>query len=166
MRSLGLRLTAGAIAVLAAGCSPEFLEALAGPQAGGPGQPGAGAFAPGRYEVHAVSVKLDADDFLKNDEPSAPELFIIVRHRGRVLLDTSNHALVKPDSYGVAYDGVRFDLDWQREDEIAVEVWDKDIADHDLLLRWVSEDRNAPLLARQLRSQNGSEVVFTCSRKE
>ena len=151
---------------LAGGCTQEFAEAMAVAAIEGTLQSLPGVLAPGRYEVRRVSAKLAPADFAGNDDGrrGAPELFVIVKHRGRLILSTRDLALIKQDSFSVTFANSRFQADWQRGDQIEIEVWDEDLAAPDRLVRWVSTDSDAPLFGKRLVTANGSEVVFSATR--
>jgi len=151
-------------AVVMAGCTQEFADAMAVALVEGTLQSLPGVEAPGRYEVSLESVKLAKADFASNDDPDGPELFVIVKHRGRTVLSTLAPRQVEMDSYQANLTGASFQCDWQRGDLMAVELWDEDFASHDMLVRWVSTDADAPIFAKRLATQAGTEVVFTRNR--
>lgn len=151
-------------AVVVTGCTQEIADTMATALVEGTLQSLPGVLAPGRYDVRLVSAKLAEADFADNDEAGAPELFVFVKHRGRVVLNTQSPALIKQDSFEVTFENSRFEVDWQRGDEIEITLWDEDLAAHDQLFRWVSTDSDAPLFARRLTTDNGTEIAFTAIR--
>jgi hypothetical protein len=119
----------------------------------------------GPYLIQLDRVHLDPRDFEGNDDlawGTGPDMYVLVQHNGKWILNTrEQHG---QDSYDTTWKNQIFRIDWRKGDEINLWVMDADTYDDDVLFAFTSPDKNVFLFEYDLRSQNGSYIVFKVNK--
>ncbi len=116
-----------------------------------------------RVRLVLRGLRLAAADFAGNDDGrGAPELFVKVRKNGKIALNTTRR--FAQDQFAVVYSTPRpaFDLVMTGADVLRIEVWDKDLMNHDQLVAWIVKLKHIgrPGSPLKLTSQGGTVVEF------
>lgn len=118
----------------------------------------------GVYEVTKIKVEIAKADFegrYKVAPDSRPKLFVVVRHNGKVLVDTGRRRRLA-EAYSATSES-SFRVAWRHEDQIVYEVRDDDFIGSKLLMRGGGAKSGAFPLKGTYRSRAGSTITFTAS---
>lgn len=119
-----------------------------------------------RLQLELQRITMTQADFAHNGEGGAPELFAKVYRNRELLLSTIGD--FRQDRFGVQWSADRPQcvLTVTPGDTVTVEIWDKDVMDHDLLLRWELKWEHLQALKEtlDLKSKQGTQIVFGVKR--
>lgn len=116
----------------------------------------------GIYEVTRVEVGIAKADFegrYKLAPGSQPKLFMVVRHNGKVLVNTGRRRRLA-EAYSATF-GSSFRVNWRHEDQIVYEVRDDDFIGSKVLMRGGGAKSGVFPLKGTYRSRAGSTITFT-----
>ncbi len=116
----------------------------------------------GVYRLTQISVHVDADDFVGNDDTgefAAPEIYAIIYHNQDKILTTFDKA--KEDKWDATFYPTK-SITWAKGDTLTIKIYDKDLMDHDPLFT-IIENRlyNGELTSK---SKKGSIIKITLAK--
>lgn len=116
----------------------------------------------GRYEISHIAVNITPKDFEAKygfELGTQPELFVIIKHNGKTILDTT-HTKAPVESHTLTY-STSFEINWKHSDELIVEVRDNDFIGSKVLMKGGGAKSTIFLPSGTYQSKGESSISFT-----